>query len=66
MNYRKSFTRDYKETILARIKRDPEFARALYAETVNALLEGKTDEGLSILRDLIQAGIPYKKLAQPR
>lgn len=61
-----ALTRDYKETVLTRIKRDPEFARALYAETVNALLEGETDEGLSILRDLIQAGIPYKKLAQSR
>ena len=48
-------TRDYKETVLARIKRDPKFARALYAEAVNALLEGETDEGLSILRDLARS-----------
>ena len=56
--------REYKETVLARIKRDPKFARALYVEAVNALLEGETDEGLSILRDLVHAGITFKQLAK--
>src|SRR5690348_5606704 len=46
-----ALTRDYKETVVARIKRDRKFARALYAEAANALLEGETAEGLSILRD---------------
>ena len=50
-----ALTREYRETILARIKRDPKFARALYAEAVNALLEGETGQGLSILRDLVEA-----------
>jgi DNA-binding phage protein len=59
-----ALTREYKETVLARIKRDPKFARALYAEAVNALLEGETDEGLSILRDLVHASITFKKLAR--
>lgn len=59
-----ALTREYRETVLARIKRDPKFARALYAEAVNALLEGETDEGLSILRDLVHASITFKKLAE--
>lgn len=59
-----ALTREYKETVLARIKRDPKFARALYAEAINALLEGETDEGLSILRDLVNASITFKKLSQ--
>jgi DNA-binding phage protein len=59
-----ALTREYKETVLARIKRDPKFARALYAEAVNALLEGETEEGLSILRDLVHAGITFKTLAK--
>jgi DNA-binding phage protein len=59
-----ALTREYKETVLARIKRDPKFARALYAEAVNALLGGETDEGLSILRDLVHASITFKKLAR--
>jgi DNA-binding phage protein len=57
-------TREYRETVLARIKRDPKFARALYAEAVNSLLEGETDAGLSILRDLVHASITFKKLSE--
>ena len=59
-----ALTREYKQTVVARIKRDPKFARALYVEALNALLDGETDEGLSILRDLVHAGITFKKLAQ--
>lgn len=59
-----ALTRDYKETVLADIKRDPKFARALYAEAVNALLEGETEVGLSMLRDLVHAGITFKALSE--
>jgi DNA-binding phage protein len=59
-----ALTRDYKETVVARIKRDRKFARALYAEAANALLEGETAEGLSILRDLVHAEITFKELAR--
>ena len=58
-------TRDHSETIQARIKREPEFARALYAEAINCLfLEGETAIGLSILRDLVNAEISFKELAR--
>ena len=56
--------RDYKETVMARIKRDRKFARALYAEALGALLEGETAEGLSMLRDLVHAEITFKELAR--
>ena len=59
-----ALTRDYKQTVLADIKRDPKFARALYAEAVNALLEGETEVGLSMLRDLVHAGITFKTLSE--
>ena len=59
-----ALTREYKQTVLARIKRDPKFAQALYVEAVNALIEGETDEGLSMLRDLVHAGITFKALAK--
>lgn len=59
-----ALTRDYKATVLARIKRDPKFARALYAEAMNALLDGETAEGLSMLRDLVHAEITFKELAR--
>jgi hypothetical protein len=39
-----ALTREYKETVLARIKRDPKFGRALYAAAVNSLREGETEE----------------------
>jgi DNA-binding phage protein len=59
-----ALTRDYKETVVARIKRDRKFARALYAEAVGALLDGETAEGLSMLRDLVHAEITFKELAR--
>jgi len=59
-----ALTREYKATVLARIQRDPKFAQALYAEAVNALLEGETEEGLSMLRDLVHAGITFKELSR--
>jgi DNA-binding phage protein len=58
-----ALTRDYKETVVARINRDRRFARALYAEAVSAILEGETSEGLSMLRDLVHARITFKELA---
>ena len=58
-----ALTKDYKTTVMARIQNDPKFARALYAEALNALLEGETAEGLSMLRDLVHAKITFKALA---
>jgi hypothetical protein len=48
-------TRSYHETILRRIKRDPEFEDALFSEAFHALREGETGEGLSMLHDLVRA-----------
>lgn len=59
-----TLTREYKNTVIARIKRDPKFAKALYAEAMNALLEGETEEGLSMLRDLVHAEITFKELSR--
>jgi DNA-binding phage protein len=59
-----ALTREYRETVVARIKRDPKFAQALYAEALGALLDGETTEGLSMLRDLVHAKITFKELAR--
>jgi DNA-binding phage protein len=59
-----ALTRDYKETVIARIKREPKFARALYTEALTALLEGEVEEGLSMLRDLVHAQITFKQLSR--
>ena len=59
-----ALTRDYRDTVVARIQRDRKFALALYSEALGALLSGETDEGLSMLRDLVHAAITFKKLAR--
>ena len=58
-----ALTREYKETVIARIKRDRKFARLIYAGAIDMLLEGETAEALSRLRDLVHAGITFKELA---
>jgi DNA-binding phage protein len=59
-----ALTREYKTTVTQRIKNDPEFARAIYAEALNALLTGETEDGLSMLRDLVHAEISFKELSR--
>ena len=50
--------------VVARIKRDRKFARALYAEAISALIDGETASGLSMLHDLVHAEITFKELAR--
>jgi DNA-binding phage protein len=57
-------TRDYRETVMARIKRERKFARRFYAGAVKMLLEGDTAGALSRLRDLVNAEISFKELAR--
>lgn len=57
-------TRPYHETIVARIKRDREFARLFYAGAVEMLVEGDTAGALSRLRDIVNAEISFKELAR--
>jgi len=52
--------REYKATVVARIKRDPQFAQALYSEAINALLEGETDEGSPNCAILFMRASPSK------
>jgi DNA-binding phage protein len=59
-----ALTRQYRDTVVQRIKHDRKFARALFSEAMTALLEGETAEGLSMLRDLVHAEITFRELAQ--
>jgi DNA-binding phage protein len=56
-------TRDFKETIQARAKRDPRFLEALFTEAMNAYLSGDTEAGKAVLRDLVNATIGFERLA---
>jgi len=56
-------TRSFKETVQARVQRDPAFREALLAEGVDALLAGDVDTGKAVLRDYINATIGFETLA---
>ena len=55
-------TRDFKETIQARVERDLAFREALLEEGVECLLAGDLETGKSMLRDYINATIGFREL----
>jgi hypothetical protein len=57
-----ALTRDFKETIQARVKRDPAFREALLKEGVECLLSGDVETGKTVLRDYINATIGFEAL----
>ena len=57
-----SLTRDFKETIQARIERKPAFREELLKEGVECLLSGDVDTGKAVLRDYINATIGFQEL----
>jgi DNA-binding phage protein len=56
-------TRDFKETIQARARRDAEFRENLLKEAVDSLLSGDVETGKTVLRDYINATVGFDKLA---
>lgn len=57
-----ALTRDFKETIRARVKRDPGFRKALLREGIENFLSGDVETGKIILRDFINATVGFTKL----
>ena len=57
-------TRDFKETVRARIERDPAFREELLKESVECLLAGDVDAGKAVLRDFINATIGFRELGE--
>ena len=55
-------TRDFRETIQARVERDPGFGDELLCQGVECLLSGDMDTGKPILRDYINATIGFQVL----
>jgi hypothetical protein len=55
-------TRDFKETIQARARRDQAFRVALLREAVDCMLAGDIDTGKSVLRDYINATVGFDEL----
>lgn len=58
-----ALTRDFKETIKARVERDPAFRRALLIEGIESLLSGDVETGKAVLRNYINATVGFNKLA---
>ena len=56
-------TRSFKETVQARVKRDPGFRTALFEEAIEAFLGGDLDTSKTILRDCINASIGFDALS---
>src|ERR1700752_5111686 len=56
-------TREFKETVAARVRRDGKYREALFSEAINAYLAGDTETGKAILRDLVNATIGFEGLA---
>jgi len=58
-----ALTRDFKETIQARVRRDPVFREELLKEGIQCLLAGDMDTGKAVLRDYINATIGFEELS---
>lgn len=56
-------TRQFRNTIAARVERDPRFRGALFTEALNAYFAGDTAVGKAILRDLVNATVGFEELA---
>ncbi len=57
-----ALTRDFKETVQARARRDPAFREGLLKEGVECLLSGDIDTGKVVLRDYINATVGFEEL----
>ncbi len=58
-----ALTRDFKQTVAERVKRDPAFARALLNEAATLFLNGEPETARLILRDLVNATVGFEELA---
>jgi|SRR5829696_1942778 hypothetical protein len=56
-------TRAFKETVKARLERDPAFRAAMLREAVEALLAGDVITGKAVLRDYVNATVGFERLA---
>jgi len=59
-----ALTRNFKDTVIARVKNDPAFAQALLDEALTLMLNGEPDTAKLVLRDLINATVGFETLAE--
>jgi DNA-binding phage protein len=56
-------TRDFRDTVVARVERDPAFARAMLDEAATLFLNGEPVTARMMLRDLVNATVGFEELA---
>jgi DNA-binding phage protein len=59
-----TLTRDFKQTVVERVARDPDFAKALLDEAATLFLSGEPDAARLILRDLVNATVGFETLSE--
>lgn len=59
-----ALTRNFKKTVIARVERDPQFARALLDEAATLFLSDEPETARVILRDLVNATLGFEQLAK--
>ena len=58
-----ALTRDFKQTVVQRVQRDPAFAKALLDEAATLFLNGDPETARMMLRDLVNATVGFEDLA---
>jgi len=58
-----TLTQDFKLTVAQRVRRDPDFAKALLDEAATLFLNGEPESARLILRDLVNATVGFEGLA---
>jgi len=58
-----ALTRDFRETVQARVQNDPAFRKGLLTEALEGLLSGEVALGKELLRDYINATVGFPQLA---
>jgi DNA-binding phage protein len=59
-----ALTRNFKKTVIARVERDPAFAKAMLDEAATLFLNDDPETARLILRDLVNATVGFEKLAK--
>jgi DNA-binding phage protein len=58
-----ALTREFRQTVAARVQRDPKFAKAMLDEAATVFLNGEPDTARLVLRDLVNATMGFEALA---
>jgi DNA-binding phage protein len=59
-----ALTREFKNTVISRVEKDPSFANELLLEATTLLISGEAETARVILRDLVNATIGFEQLAK--